>query len=236
MRKYILAWILSVALIAPASAFAKAPPSSGPFPANAGSDYAYSQGDIPDICFFPAKKARWDGSKVTAASWRQLTGFQRMRFISEYAGELERQYGQPVDLEGGWGYLRRMNAYAAKACENGCGPEDRMTTALEALLFAKGLRGFMPPEEIPAIPGVAVAEPEKEDLKKLDYKLGIDDVTGRSSVRASNVKIGVDYKVSPNATLGVEATQGLHDSQDAAAWGKSADDETAAQAKYKLSF
>jgi hypothetical protein len=34
----------------------------------------------------------------------------------------------------------------------------------------------------------------------------------------------------------VEASQGIHDAQDASAWGHSVDDETAAQAKYKLSF
>lgn len=72
--------------------------------------------------------------------------------------------------------------------------------------------------------------------KKLDYKFGIEDATGRGDVRASNAKVGVDYKVSENATLGVEASQGIHDSQDAAAWGKSVDDATAAKAKYKITF
>ncbi|MFH0985048.1 MAG: thermonuclease family protein [Candidatus Omnitrophota bacterium] len=79
-------------------------------------------------------------------------------------------------------------------------------------------------------------EAKEEDRKKLGYKLGLEDVTGRGDVRASNAKIGVDYKVSENSTVGVEASQGIHDSQDAAAWGKSVDDATAAQAKYKISF
>lgn len=74
------------------------------------------------------------------------------------------------------------------------------------------------------------------DKKKLGYTFGLEDVTGLGSVRASNAKVGVDYKVSKNATVGVEAKQGLHDGNDASAWGKSVDDETAAQAKYKLSF
>lgn len=85
--------------------------------------------------------------------------------------------------------------------------------------------------EFPEIP-----ETEETQLRKVAYHFGVEDVTGRGDVRASNAKISVDYKVSQNATVGVEARQGMHDSQDAAAWGKSVDDETAAQAKYKLSF
>ncbi len=75
-----------------------------------------------------------------------------------------------------------------------------------------------------------------EHPKKLGYNLGIEDATGEGNVRVSNAKIGVDYKVSKNSTVGVEARQGIHDTQDAAAWGKSVNDETAARAKYKLSF
>jgi hypothetical protein len=74
------------------------------------------------------------------------------------------------------------------------------------------------------------------DQKKVDYSFGLEDVTGLGNVRASNAKVGADYKVSENATVGVEASQGIHDAQDASAWGHSVDDETAAQAKYKLSF
>jgi len=76
----------------------------------------------------------------------------------------------------------------------------------------------------------------ESDQKNMDYKLGLEDVTGLGNVRASNAKIGVDYKMSDNSTVGVEARQGIHDTQDAKAWGQSVDDETAAQAKYKLSF
>jgi len=70
----------------------------------------------------------------------------------------------------------------------------------------------------------------------LDYHVGVEDATGLGNVRASNAKIGVDYKVSPNSTVGVEASRKINDAQDAAAWGKSTDDGNAAQAKYKLSF
>ena len=74
------------------------------------------------------------------------------------------------------------------------------------------------------------------DQKKVGYHFGVEDATGLGNVRASNAKIGVDYKVSENATVGVEAGRKIYDSQDAAAWEKSAKDGSSAQAKYKLSF
>ncbi len=76
----------------------------------------------------------------------------------------------------------------------------------------------------------------KPDPKKLSYNLGVKDKTGRSNVRTSNLNVGADYKLSKNATVSVQASQGMHDSGDASAWGKSIDDEAGAQAKYKLSF
>lgn len=76
----------------------------------------------------------------------------------------------------------------------------------------------------------------KAKKKKMGYSLGLEDVTDQGSVRASNIKIGIDYKVSKNASVGVAATRGIHDTKDAAAWGNSVDDETAAQANYKLLF
>ena len=72
--------------------------------------------------------------------------------------------------------------------------------------------------------------------KKMGYNFGVEDATGHGEVRASKAKVGVDYKMSQNATVGVEASRGIHDSQDAAAWGRSVEDENAAKAKYKLSF
>ena len=78
--------------------------------------------------------------------------------------------------------------------------------------------------------------PAEADQKKLDYNVGVEDATGQGNVRVSTAKAGVDYKMSKNATVGVQASQQIHDSQDAAAWGGADDDETAAQAKYKLSF
>lgn len=73
--------------------------------------------------------------------------------------------------------------------------------------------------------------------QKVDYKFGIEDATSSSGyVRTAHVKVGMDYKVSDQSALGIEARRRIHDSQDAAAWGRSVEDENAAQAKYKLEF
>ncbi len=77
---------------------------------------------------------------------------------------------------------------------------------------------------------------EKPDPEKMSYSLNVKDKTGRSDVRTSNLNVGADYKLSKNTSVSVQASQGMHDAGDASAWGKSIDDETGAQAKYKLSF
>ncbi|MEI7752562.1 MAG: hypothetical protein WCJ71_10815 [Candidatus Omnitrophota bacterium] len=80
-----------------------------PFPLNKGSIYAYSDDKIPDVCFFPSDKARWDGFKVMAADWKKLTDYQKSMFISDAAGEIERNEDVTVDLQGGWKVLIAMN-------------------------------------------------------------------------------------------------------------------------------
>ena len=72
--------------------------------------------------------------------------------------------------------------------------------------------------------------------KKLHYNFSVEDVTGRGNVRVFNTKIGVEYEVSKNKAIGVEAVRGIQDAQDASAWGKSAKEEKAAQVKYKIFF
>ena len=72
--------------------------------------------------------------------------------------------------------------------------------------------------------------------KKLHYNFSVEDVTGRGNVRVFNTKVGVEYEVSKNNAIGVDAIRGIQDSQDASAWGKSAKEEKAAQVKYKIFF
>lgn len=97
--------------------------------------------------------------------------------------------------------------------------------------FILTLNKIIPEPEQPAIP-----VEQEADQKKIGYNFGIDDTTGRGSVRTSKAKIGVDYKVSKDSTVGVEASRKIHDAQDAEAWGKSVDDDHEAQVKYKLLF
>jgi hypothetical protein len=71
---------------------------------------------------------------------------------------------------------------------------------------------------------------------RLRPNLDIEDATGRGNVRVAKAKIGVEYKVSENSAVGVEAIRGIHDARDASAWGHSVKDEKAAQVKYKILF
>ena len=79
-----------------------------PFPQNKGTVYTYGD-DIPDVCFFPIDKARWNGYEVTAAKWPQLTDFQKTMFISEGVEEIERNEGIKIDIKDGWKLLTAIN-------------------------------------------------------------------------------------------------------------------------------
>jgi len=83
-----------------------------PFPKNKSSIYQYKQDDIPDVCFFPPDKARWDGSKITSKEWGMLTDFQKASFISEYISELGKKYGKDIEING-WRWLIALNAFAS---------------------------------------------------------------------------------------------------------------------------
>ena len=79
-----------------------------PFPQNRGTIYEYGD-DIPDVCFFPADKARWNGYEVTADKWPQLTDYQKVQFIEEGAGEIERNEDVKVTVKDGWKLLVAIN-------------------------------------------------------------------------------------------------------------------------------
>ena len=75
------------------------------FPKNKGTIYEYTRDNIPGICFFPADKARWDGSKVTAKEWHMLTDFQKIMFISEYIQEKKQNECKAIIKDKGWNDL-----------------------------------------------------------------------------------------------------------------------------------
>jgi len=84
-----------------------------PFPKNRGTIYDYGD-DIPDICFFPINKARWNGYEVTCKVWGQLTDYQKVKFIEEGAVEIEKNEGVKVDIGDGWKLLVAINGGVAE--------------------------------------------------------------------------------------------------------------------------
>lgn len=65
------------------------------------------------VYFFPAGKARMDGSKVTVKSWLDLPTFQKAMFIFEYEEELSKKYGTTVEVDE-WECWAALNDYAEK--------------------------------------------------------------------------------------------------------------------------
>ena len=76
-----------------------------------GSIYSYSENDIPEVFFFPKEKARWDGEKVTMREWYMLTDLQREKFVSEYLGELKKQYQCAMEVLG-LDYLKALDTFS----------------------------------------------------------------------------------------------------------------------------
>lgn len=82
-----------------------------------GSIYAYSENDIPEVFFFPKEKARWDGAKVTMREWYMLTDLQKEKFVSEYLGEMKKQYQCAMEVLG-LDYLKALNIFSTYSNEN----------------------------------------------------------------------------------------------------------------------
>ena len=90
-------FLIILILLLSASAYAEQA-DFDPFPQNRGTIYDYGD-DVPDICFFPIDKARWNGYEVKVSNWPQLTDYQKFKFIEEGAEEIERNEGVKVDIE-----------------------------------------------------------------------------------------------------------------------------------------
>jgi len=129
-KKLILGLIAGVFL----SGCSTLPTKPHPFPKNIGTIYEYSGNNIPDVCFFPVEKARWDGYKVTNNNWNQLTDFQKTMFISEAAKEIEKNEKVTVDLKGGWGVLAVMNKTVADIDKDSANIEFPMIKLMHGIL------------------------------------------------------------------------------------------------------
>lgn len=90
------------------------------------------------------------------------------------------------------------------------------------------------PEYAP--PAVEPPEDTEDEKKKISFRYGAVETPTQGVVRLSGAKIGVDYHVDDRHTIGVESSQQFYDRQDARAWGRSGEDESAAEVKYKLKF
>jgi len=77
---------------------------------------------------------------------------------------------------------------------------------------------------------------EAQKLKKFSFNYGALAVEDRDAVRLKGAKVGVDYHVDDQHSVGVESSQQIYDRQDAKAWGESGKDESTAGIKYKLIF
>ncbi|MFH1771434.1 MAG: hypothetical protein ABH872_01310 [Candidatus Omnitrophota bacterium] len=111
------------------------PEEFDPFPQNRGTVFEYSQDDIPEICFFPVDKARWDGTKITAEEWPKLTDHQEVMFVGEYIEGLEKELNTDIEFDP-WGLSAYLNKFVA-----GCPDEyldTPMTMALHAFLVNQG--------------------------------------------------------------------------------------------------
>ena len=126
-KQLIVGWAMATLLLSYALLFAE---EFNPFPENIGSSYEYSSDNIPEVCFFPLDKARWDGSKITPKEWVMLTDFQKTMFISEFVNV----YHEGLEING-WDYLRYLNQYVAECQDERL--NDSMAEILEIFLLKK---------------------------------------------------------------------------------------------------
>lgn len=89
-----------------------------PAPANKGSIYEYSHRENIYKWFFPAGRARWDGSKLNLLDWNKLKKVQKVMFILEYISEINKQFGTHVSVNVEK-YIIGMDHYADN-CPEAC--------------------------------------------------------------------------------------------------------------------
>jgi hypothetical protein len=86
----------------------------------------------------------------------------------------------------------------------------------------------------PAVPAASNSEIQK--MRKFSFNYGALEAEDKGAVRLKGAKLGVDFHVDEQQSVGVETSQQLYDRQDAKAWGESGKDESTAGIKYKLIF
>ena len=102
-----------------------------------GSIYSYNNNDIPEVFFFPKEKARWDGTKVTMREWYMLTDMQKEKFVSEYLGELKKQYQGAMEALG-LDYLKALDLFSYYSNEKV--QSQPSTKVIDLLLKGQGIK------------------------------------------------------------------------------------------------
>lgn len=116
MKTLILSFVTATLVLSGYSGYLYADTQGAPSAVVEGSIYSYREDDVPEVFFFPKEKARWDGTRVTMREWYMLTDLQKERFVSEYLGELKKQYNGAMEILG-LDYLNALNVFSEYANE-----------------------------------------------------------------------------------------------------------------------
>ena len=105
-----------------------------------GGMYEYNPDyDVPEVCFFPLKGARWNGYWVTNKTWDELDDFQKRKFVTEGIGEIERSDDVLVKLGNIDNMIEALSAGVAKVAKEKSNIEFPMMKLLRGSLQEAGL-------------------------------------------------------------------------------------------------
>jgi len=102
-----------------------------------GGIYKYDKNNPPEVWFFPADKARWDGAKITAKDWHMLSNFQKVVFINEYIEYFGQRFYITIKGIDAYSYSISLDNFADE-CKGGC-LKKPMTGFIEELLAQDGI-------------------------------------------------------------------------------------------------
>ena len=106
-----------------------------PTPVNEGSAYQYNSDEKIDKWFFPAPSSRWDGASLSLLNWNELKKSQKVMFITEYIGGLNKQFDKNISVDVDK-YIIGMDYYADH-CSTNC-ERIMATLAVNDLLISDG--------------------------------------------------------------------------------------------------
>ncbi|MBP7056502.1 MAG: hypothetical protein KBB52_06595 [Candidatus Omnitrophica bacterium] len=136
LSRYVLSSALILILLFNLEAAAYSASEESDAPSGKNPDlFTYDEMNPPEVFFFPADKARWDGNKITVREWYMLSDAQKQRFISEYMGEIRKQYNSPVDIAS-MDYLKALNMFSYFSSDRSS--SEPTTKIIDKLLTGQG--------------------------------------------------------------------------------------------------